>query len=273
MGSLLKFVALTFAVTWTCFIAAAVILSTVASGSPRLAGLAGLLLLLGIPAPSLVALWLTARADGLSGLREMLRRLFAWRVGVRWYLFAVGYMVTIKLAAALVHRAATGDWPRMGEVAWFIVMANIIVTTPWQAAEEIGWRGYALPRLAERLGIAKASLLLGLIWACWHLPLFFIRGLTQTGQSFAVYLLMVPALSVAIAWLYGHTNGTLLLPMLMHASINQTSKIVPMVDPAATNPLALSNSLVAWLVLAFLWIGAGYFLVRMPKAEALRPAA
>jgi hypothetical protein len=272
MDSLLKFFSLTYAVTWACFIAAAAIPGTEASGSPRFAGLAGLLLLLGTVAPSLVALVLTARADGRAGLRAMLRRLLAWRVGARWYLFAVCYMVTIKLAAALVHRAATGAWPRFGEVAWYIVVANIVVTTAGQAGEEIGWRGYALPRLAARLGLAKASLLLGLIWACWHLPLFFIPGLTQTGQSFVVYLLMVPALSVAIAWLYGHTNGSLLLAMLMHAAINQTSKIVPMVDPAATNPLALSNSLVAWLILALLWIGAVYFLVRMPKTEALRPA-
>jgi membrane protease YdiL (CAAX protease family) len=273
MGPLLKFFSLTYAATWSCFIAAAVILGTLAPGSPRLGGLAGLLLLLGTVAPSLVAIGVTARADGRSGLRAMLRRLLAWRVGARWYLFAIGYMVAIKLAAALVQRAVTGAWPRLGEVAWYIVAANIVVTTAGQAGEEIGWRGYALPRLAARIGLAKASLLLGVIWACWHLPLFFIPGLTQTGQSFAVYLLMVPALSVAIAWLYGHTNGSLLLAMPMHASINQTSKIVPMVDPAATNPLALSQSLVAWLILALLWIGAAYFLVRMPKAEGLRSAA
>ena len=88
-----------------------------------------------------------------------------------------------------------------------------------------------------------------------------------------MYLLQVTALSVAIAWLYGHTNGSLLLAMLMHSAINQTKDIVPSAVPAATNPLALSNSLVAWLTLALLWIGAGYFLVRMPKAELLRPAA
>jgi hypothetical protein len=81
---------------------------------------------------------------------------------------------------------------------------------------------------------------------------------------------MVPALSVAIAWLYGHTNGSLLLAMLMHAAINQTAKIVPTADTVATNPLALSNSLVAWLTLVFLWIRAGYFLVRMPKTDLLR---
>jgi uncharacterized protein len=271
MGSLLKFFSLTYAVTWTCFIAAAVILSRVTSG--RLAGLAGLLLLLGTFAPSMVALWLTARADGRAGTRAMLRRLLEWRVGAQWYVFAVGYMGAIKLAVVLVHRISVGAWPPLGHEAWYVIMARIVITTVGQAGEEIGWRGYSLPRLAARLGLAQASVLLGLIWACWHLPLFFVPGISQTGQSFPVYLLMVPALSVAIAWLYGHTNGSLLLAMLMHAAINQTAKIVPTADTAATNPLALSNSLVAWLTLAFLWVGAGYFLVRMLKADLLRPAA
>ena len=273
MGSLLKFFSLTYAVTWTFFIAAAVVSGSVASGSPALAGVVGLLLLLGTFAPSVVALWLTARADGRAGTYAMLRRLVEWRVGARWYVFAVGYMAAIKLAVALVHRVAIGAWPRFGQEAWYIVMANIVITTVGQAGEEIGWRGYALPRLAARLGLAQASVLLGLIWACWHLPLFFIPGIDQTGQSFPVYLLMVTALSVAIAWLYGHTNGSLLLAMLMHSAINQTTNIVPSAVTAATNPLALSNSLVAWLTLALLWIGAGYFLVRMPKAELLRPTA
>jgi hypothetical protein len=272
MGSLLKFFSLTYAATWTCFIAGAAVLGSVASDSPRLAGLAGLLLLLGTIAPSLVALWLTARADGRAGTHAMLRRLLEWRVGARWYVFAVGYMAAIKLAVALVHRVAVGAWPRFGEEVWYIIMASIVITTVGQAGEEIGWRGYALPRLAARLGLAQASVLLGLIWACWHLPLFFIPGVNQTGQSFPVYLMMVTALSVAIAWLYGHTNGSLLLAMLMHSAINQTAKIVPTADSAATNPLALSGSLVAWLTLALLWIGAAYFLVRMPKAEALRRA-
>lgn len=275
MGSLLKFFSLSYAVTWTCFIAAAVLSDRVASGSPRRAGLVGVLLLLGTFAPSVVALWLTARADGRAGAYAMLRRLVEWRVDARWYVFAVGYMAAIKLAVTLVHRVALGAWPRFGQEAWYILMANIVITTAGQAGEEIGWRGYALPRLAERLGLARASVLLGPIWAFWHLPLFFmfIPGIDQTGQSFPVYVLMVTALSVAIAWLYGHTHGSLLLAMLMHSAINQTAKIVPAADTAATNPLALSVSPVAWLTVAFLWIGAGYFLVRMPRAGTLRPAA
>lgn len=267
LGSLLKFFSLTYAVTWTCFIAAAALSGSVAPAAPVLAGLRGILFLLGTFAPAIVALWLAARVEGSEGALALLRRTLEWRVGVRWYVFAVGYMAAIKLAVALVHRVATGAWPRFGDEAWYIMLAAIVISTPGQAGEEIGWRGYALPRLATRFGFARGSLLLGVIWACWHLPLFFIPGIDKSGQSLPVYLLQVTALSVALAWLYVHTNGSLLLLMLMHSAVNQTKDIVPSAVSAATNPFALSTSLVAWLTVALLWLCAGYFLVRMPKEE------
>ncbi len=134
-----------------------------------------------------------------------------------------------------------------------------------QAGEEVGWRGYALPRLAARFGLARASVLLGIIWAAWHLPLFYISGTDTTGQSFPLYLLGVTALSVAIAWLYARTNGSLLLTMLMHAAVNNTN-IVSSFDQNATNPFALSTSLVAWIFTGLLWACAAYFLVQMHRA-------
>lgn len=257
MSVLLKFFLLTFAVTWAFYFAAS-------AASP---GLRGPLFLLGVIAPSLVALALTAWSEGSAGVRALLGRILRWRVGVRWYVFAVGYVAAVKLAVALVHRVATGAWPRFGETPLY-VMAAVIVTSTWvQAGEEIGWRGYALPRMAERIGLAPASLLLGVIWAVWHLPLFFFPESDTFGQSFPVYLLQVVALSVAMAWLYWKTGGSLLLVMVMHAAINNTKDIVPSAVSAATNPWALSSSPVAWLTLAFLWLGAAYFLVRMLQAR------
>jgi membrane protease YdiL (CAAX protease family) len=136
-------------------------------------------------------------------------------------------------------------------------------STPVQAGEEIGWRGYALPGLSARLGLSSASIALGVIGACWHLPFFFISGTDKSGQSFLVYLLSVTALSVAMAWLYWRTNRSLLLTMLMHAAVNNTKDIVPSAVSASTNAFSLSSSLVAWLSVAILWICAAYFLVRM----------
>jgi membrane protease YdiL (CAAX protease family) len=241
------------------------------SDAPLGPGLSALILL-GTFAPSLVALGLTARAEGGAGGRALLSRLFQWQVSARWYLFAIGYMAAIKLTVALVHRITTGAWPRFGDEPWYLMLAATLFSTVigGQAGEEIGWRGYALPRLAARFGLARASVMLGVIWASWHLPLFFLRQADTYGQSFPVYLLQVTALSAAIAWLYWGTNGSLLLTMLMHAAINNTKDIVPSLGTTGTNPFTLNASLVSWLTLALLWICAGYFLVRMPKTEPPR---
>ena len=197
----------------------------------------------------------------------MLRRLLHWRVAPQWYAFALGYMLAIKLAVALVHRVALGEWPRFGGgVSYALLEILASLAFFWgQAGEEIGWRGHALPRLATRFGLGRASIVLGLIWATWHLPLFFIPETTTTGQSFLLYLFQVTALSVAIAWLYAHTKGSLLLVMILHAAINNTKDIVPSAAANAANPFALNISTVGWLTLALLWLSAGYFLARMPR--------
>jgi len=260
-GSLVKFFILTYAVMWTCFITVA------AAAIPARRPLGALLVLLGTFAPSLVALGLTARAEGVRGIRILLAGVLRWRVAPQWYLFAAGYIPTIKLTVALVHRVATGAWPRFGNEAWYIIPLAIAFSTPFQAGEEIGWRGYALPRLAARFGLARASLLLGLIWACWHLPQFFIPEADTYRQSFFVYVLQVTALSVAMAWLYARTNGSLLLAMLLHSAVNNAKDIVPSAAPGATNTFGLSASLVAWLTVTLLWICGAYFLARMPRWE------
>jgi membrane protease YdiL (CAAX protease family) len=263
LGSLLKFFLVTYIVSWICFCSAAFI-----PEGTTLALLRVPLLLLGTFAPSLVAIGITTWGNGATGTQAFLSQLFKWRnVNVRWYLFAIGYMAAIKLAVALVHRAITGAWPAFGDTAWYVIAVAIVFSTPVQAGEEIGWRGYALPRLAARMGYARASVLLGVIWACWHLPLFFVPSLDMYGQSFPVWALSVTALSVAITWLYAHTEGSLLLVMLMHSAVNQTLGIVPSAVANASNPLALSQSLVAWITAGLLWIAATYFLIRMPRTN------
>ncbi len=262
---LVAFFSLTYAATWTCWAAAAAISRGRGSGDPMLAVIASALFLLGTVAPSLVALALTERGEGRAATQALLGRVFLWDVGARWYVFAVGYMPAIKLSAALVHRLVTGGWPRFGEEAWYLMAAAIMFSTWVQAGEEIGWRGYALPRLSARVGLAPASVLLGVIWASWHLPLFFFPATDTFGQSFPLYLLQVTALSVAGAWLYWRTGGSLLLVMLLHAAVNNTKDIVPSAVQGATNPLALSTSLVAWISATLLWVAAAYFLFAMRK--------
>ena len=261
--ALIKFFLLAYVVMWTCFFTAVmrhIPANTVTGYS---------LLLLGAFAPAIAALALTARAEGATGVRALLSRVLQWHVAAKWYIFAAGYTIAVKLAVALIYRVLTGAWPRFGDLPLYIIPVAIAFSTPFQSGEEIGWRGYALPRLAARFGLGPASLLLGLIWGVWHLPQFFISDVDTYKQSFFVFVLQVIAISVAMAWLWARTNGSLLLTMLMHAAINNSKDIVPSATLGGTPVFGFSASLVAWLTLAVFWICAAYFLLRMPKMKSL----
>lgn len=266
-GSVLKFFLITFAITWSCW--GLVVAVPVPAQSP----FRGVLVLAGVFAPGLTALLLTALARGGAGTRTLLGRMLQWQVAGRWYVFAITYIVFIKLAVALIYRLVTGAWPRFGTEPLYIIPFAILLSTPFQAGEEIGWRGYALPRLAARFGLASASVLLGVIWAVWHLPLFFVADADTYHQPFFVYLLQVTALSVAIAWLWQRTGGSLLLTMLMHAAVNNSKDIVPSATPGGTRTFGLSASLTAWLTVALLCLCAAYMLFQMrrTKSQEFRP--
>jgi membrane protease YdiL (CAAX protease family) len=264
---LLWFFPLTLAVTWSFWAAAARVAA--APGGSLGSPLFVLLLFLGIFAPAFVALALTFRREGQPGVRALLGRLFQGRVAVRWYVFAVGYMTVIKLTTAVAHRVVAGTWPAFDLGALPLMLGATVLSTVLlgQAGEELGWRGYALPRMASRMGLGPAAVLLGMFWAAWHLPLFYLVGAEQYGQSFSLYLVQVSGISVAIAWLYGHTGGSLLLTMLMHAAINNTKEVVPAIPRPPLPPLLPDAPLLGWIGAAVIWIAAAYFLATMPKAE------
>jgi hypothetical protein len=122
------------------------------------------------------------------------------------------------------------------------------------------------------MGLDTASLILGAVWAVWHLPLFFLPDSGSQGQSFPIYFLSVTAMSVAMAWLYWRTGGSLLLTMVMHAAINNTSEIVPAAVPSAARVFTLSGTPVAWWTVALAWLVAIPLLVQLHGAGR-RPRA
>ncbi len=257
-----RFFSLTLIISWVLFIAAA-----------KLPTGGNFAFLLAIFTPALVAIWLTGTVGGTAGLQALFARIFEWRVGVQWYLFAITYMLAIRFAAAVVQRVATGSWPHFSHESLYFLAAAIVLSMPVQAGEEIGWRGYALPHLGARFGYGAGSVILGALWALWHFPVFFILpGNGNYGQSFPLFLVGTTALSVAMGWLFVHTKGSILLAMLMHSAVNQTHEIVES-GMATVGPFALDTTLIAWLTLLFLWIGAAYFLIRMrtPRASWERP--
>lgn len=264
MRTLINFFALAFGITWALWLAAAALPPTVPGRA--------LLFLPGTVTPALVALWLTVSKDGESGRLALLRRVFTWRVSARWYVFALGYMAAIKFAAACIERALTGEWPAFGTIPVVLLFLATLVSTPVQAGEELGWRGYALPRMTAMIGLRWSSIILGVIWAAWHLPLFFIPGIDVAGQSFLVYVLDVTALSVAFSYLYERTNGSLLLVMLLHAAVNNTTGIVP-ASAQASGVFRMHTSPMGWYTGLLLWVSAVYFLSRIRGPTVLIPGS
>ena len=221
----------------------------------------------GVFMPGIVALVSTHSRGGPNEVRQLLARLVKFDVGARWFMFALFFMAAIKVAVAISVRLASGSWPVFGTEPVVLMFAAAVGSTllGGQAGEELGWRGYALPRLSQSLGWGLSSLLLGGIWAAWHLPLFFILDGDTVGQSFPFYLLQVTAISVAMAWVYLRTGGSLLITMLLHASINNTKDIVPSAVSQAHSPWRLHASPVGWFTLAILWLCAAWFLYDMKR--------
>jgi membrane protease YdiL (CAAX protease family) len=259
---LLYYFSLVFTLAWVVWFAATAV------DTPSLRTLA---IYLGVFMPGIVAIAFTYRERGTAGLLVLLRRLVQYDVQAKWFVFALFFVATIKLLVALILRLLTGAWPEFGSVPLPFMFGAAVLSTLMggQAGEELGWRGYALPRLAGPVGVGPASLFLGVIWAAWHLPLFFILGADTNGQSFPFYLLQVTALSVAIAWVYVKTGGSLLVTMLLHAAVNNTKDIVPSAVPGASNPWALSASPVGWLTLGLLWVCAVWFLYDMRENRGM----
>jgi membrane protease YdiL (CAAX protease family) len=262
IDSTVKFVLLAYALTW--FGSAVVFSGRLDAFGPAFLAARTLLLLLGSFAPSVAAVGITASEEGVPGLRALLRGLIHWHVAPRWYVLAILYPFAILSSVEIAHRGIAGAWLPLRAPLWFAIAGSTILRNVVRASEEVGWRGYALPRLTERFGLRKASLILGPIWALWHLPAFFIPGRGAYVQTLPTFVLEVTALSVVFAWLYAKSDGSLLPVILMHSAIDEVfSVLLPPPGAPPASPFAFSAELVPWLIIAFAWLTAAYCLVRM----------
>lgn len=267
MRSIILFFLLTFVISWACF-TGVVLISNQADVIPSaLTTLQQILLFVGTITPALVSLGILTLSKKFKERDSILMRVVKWKVNYQWYLFAAGFIAIIKILVSFIYRMIHGDWPPFGTEPFYIMIVATIFSTPVQAGEEIGWRGFALPRMSAKFGLGLASIILGVLWACWHLPLFFVKSADTFGQSFPLYLLQVTGVSVTMAWLYWRTGGSLLLVMLMHAAVNNTKDIVPSAIPGASNTFGFDGSTVGWLTLALIWICAAFFLYDMRKVR------
>ena len=175
--------------------------------------------------PFLAALLVLALTEGKSGVMGLLRRMVRWRVGLQWYAVALLLPIVVILAAAalnvfLLGAQRTSSVADLGGWSSFLLLFLLSLLIPGLAGtwEEPGFRGYALPRLQFRYSALIASLILGVLWAFWHLP-FVVTG----EQIWIDAILFIIEWSIVYTWLFNNAKGSVLIVMLFHAMNNTFS--------------------------------------------------
>ena len=178
--------------------------------------------------PVTSAFLVTLIADGRDGLRRWVRRLWHWRVRWHWYAVALLGVPAVLLLAGLVFTGGEIQAPSVMVLAAY-VPALILQMLTTGLAEEPGWRDFALPRLQSRFGPWRASLLLGPLWAAWHLPLFLSDwgGWPDAHWSRPlVFFVFCVSFNFVVSWMFNRTGQSLPLVMLLHVSVNNFSSVV-----------------------------------------------
>jgi membrane protease YdiL (CAAX protease family) len=209
--------------------------------------------------PGLAAILLSALAARKKGVSELLRPLLAWRVPVAWFAFALFFeplkwSVALAIDRLLGHGYTLGPVPLMkhfSAAAAYMIPVAVIFTLPNALGEELGWRGYALPRLQRKYGPLIATIALGLFWGIWHLPMWIV--VAKTGPSALSLLVMglgmVPA-AILFTWIYNRTNGSLVVPVIFHASMAAKGYLFPSLP-------TITETLLLWVVAAAVMVFAG----------------
>lgn len=247
------FVVLAFVITWSVWVPRALVSQGYLDSQWPMT--LGSFWTYGPAVAAVLAAWLTA---GPPGFRELASRLVRWRVGGHWYAVvllgpAAFWVLVVAIDAALGWSEELGR-PLIvehGLAAALPLLLYIALTDG--LGEEPGWRGYALPRQLERLRALPASLAVGVVWAVWHLPLFWTRGTSLYGSSPWILLLELPALSVLFSWVFLHTRGSVLLAILFHASWNLCAMSAGVAGGGHLGPTLI--------VLGLKWVLAGIVVV------------
>lgn len=213
--------------------------------------------LLGTMGAGIAALIMAGTFQGRTGLRDLAHRLAPRRAGFGWYI-AAALMPLLLLLTAFYGYSALGGQPLAGApVVLPALMVIILVQAPNTFLEELGWRGYAYPRLMPGRNLVLVSVLFGLFHTAWHLPYWLTSPLVQ--QYGLPYLLLaagiVLSMTVIFTWLWVHSRGSVLIAWLFHLALNTSSVVVPLA-PDVTGSLVPMAIEVSVMILAAVVVSA-----------------
>ena len=214
--------------------------------------------------PSIAGVLSTVLVDGMCGLRELLSGLFRWRVGTRWY---AGALLTAPIVLTAVLFALSTSSPEFlpaiitstDKVS--LLLTGIVTGLAVGFFEELGWTGFAAPRLRRRYGILRTGLLMGILWGAWHFPLFSGSAISSGAIPPTLYVAVLlfswlPPYRVLMVWVYDRTQSLLMI-MLMHVPIVLAQFVLVPPTISGTSVLLLE---LAWA--AALWIVVGAILLQ-----------
>ncbi len=182
--------------------------------------------------PTFSAVIVSGIIGGKPKITKLLSGLLRWRINIKWY-FAAAFLFLAPLAITQIYRLLGNPVEGTGADLTLGKAARIIIFTLFSGpvAEELGWRGFALPRLQEKHNALVSSLILGVIWTCWHIPLFFITGASQMSIPFPIYLVMVVTVTIYLTWLYNNTQGSMIITIIAHFFYNLTCFLTGVLHP------------------------------------------
>jgi uncharacterized protein len=247
----LTFVLIAFAFTWFFWWLAVLEARGLISSLPVPA------LFLGAFGPMVAAVVITAQESGRAGLRSLLDRVVRWRVAPFWYGVALLGPIVLTLGAMALHVILGGQPPDL--LAMIRALPTVLALSVYMLiqvgiGEEIGWRGYALPKLQSGYSALVSSVILGVIWALWHLPVFFNPATSYSNTPFWVFLVFLLPFPIVYTWIFNSTGGSVLMAMILHAVTN--ASIGPLWRATPEYSTAVSNTNVYLLQAVLLWVAA-----------------
>ena len=227
--------------------------------------------------PPVAGLLLTVLVSGTAGLRELLSRLLKWRAGGRWYAVALLTAPIIETTVLLaLSRVSPIFLPAVvtSDDKAALLLSGIAVGLAGGFVEELGWTGFAIPRLTPRYGVLGTGLIVGPLWGAWHLlQMWWVGGTSSEALPLALFLplfflsavALLTAYRVLMVWVYDRT-GSLLVAILMHASYIFSTLFV-LAPPTTGVPFLTYSGVFAaalWVVVAAVAVANGGQLSRQP---------
>jgi membrane protease YdiL (CAAX protease family) len=203
--------------------------------------------------PLVAAIIVTSIYEGKSGLLVLFKRAVDYSFKKRWWFFVTLLFPLLVFLAFLMGIVTDGTIPPSQALSepWILFPAFfsvLFLSGPFE--EEFGWRGYALPRLQAKFNALLSSLILGVIWALWHIPQFLIPG---NGMFYKTplwtFIPTVVAATILFSWVYNNTNGSLLAMLLVHTTFNLSMFVFPVLDTSLGYVYVLVVFLAAALVM------------------------